>query len=340
MNIISDALKASVKAYCAAIGTDPLLVQGAGGNASWKEGNILWVKASGTWLADAAEKNIFVPVDLLHLRNAIGSGNFSVTPKLRGESTLRPSIETLLHALMPHRVVVHLHAIEILAYLVRDDCQTAFQCLLDPSINWTMVEYHKPGADLAKALNMSLFQKPMSNVIFLESHGVVIGGENVTEVANILNKLTSTLSISPLTSIINNNKLMPPAMFTQYSPVHDENINQLALNVNLFQRLNKEWVLYPDHVVFLSIRAYTYNSWHDFSEKNNINNEHPELIFIKEHGVFVKPTFNRAKRAQLRCYADILTRQNSDSNIKTLSEIQISELLNWDAEKYRQHMSV
>ena len=139
MNSINDTLKTAVIEYCSIIGSDPLLVQGAGGNVSWKEGDTLWVKASGTWLAEAAEKDIFVPVDLQHLRTAIEKGDFSVTPKVLGDSVLRPSIETLLHALMPHRVVVHLHAIEILAHLVRDNCQTDFQLLLDASIHWTTV---------------------------------------------------------------------------------------------------------------------------------------------------------------------------------------------------------
>ena len=37
----------------ARIGRDIDLVQGAGGNSSAKEGGVLWVNASGTWLAAA-----------------------------------------------------------------------------------------------------------------------------------------------------------------------------------------------------------------------------------------------------------------------------------------------
>jgi len=44
----------------ARIGRQPLLVQGAGGNTSLKDNNILWVKASGKWLAEAGNENIFV----------------------------------------------------------------------------------------------------------------------------------------------------------------------------------------------------------------------------------------------------------------------------------------
>ena len=43
----------------ARIGQDIDLVQGAGGNSSAKEGEVLWVKASGTWLAAARDQPIF-----------------------------------------------------------------------------------------------------------------------------------------------------------------------------------------------------------------------------------------------------------------------------------------
>ena len=49
----------------AEIGRNPLLVQGAGGNTSIKEEDLLWVKASGTWLSEATEKKTMVAVDLV-----------------------------------------------------------------------------------------------------------------------------------------------------------------------------------------------------------------------------------------------------------------------------------
>jgi rhamnose utilization protein RhaD (predicted bifunctional aldolase and dehydrogenase) len=81
MSSAAKTLKDSVIDYCAHIGADPMLVQGAGGNVSWKDGETLWVKASGAWLADAARKEIFVPVDLTHLQQAIASGDFYVSPR-------------------------------------------------------------------------------------------------------------------------------------------------------------------------------------------------------------------------------------------------------------------
>lgn len=342
MNSITDTLKSSIIEYCSIIGADPLLVQGAGGNVSWKDGDTLWVKASGTWLAEAAEKDIFVPVDLAHARIAIESGNFSVTPKLRRESALRPSIETLLHALMPHRVVVHLHAIEILAHLVRVNCQADLQTLLDDSaIHWTMVGYHKPGAALAAAVSAALAQQTNIDVIFMKNHGVVIGGIDIAEVWNTLGILIGALSTTPANICSQSSPLLPiaPDNTGQYAPIQDDDVHQLVFNSELFNRLDADWALYPDHVVFLGPRAYAYNTWQEFDEENINNIDLPELVFILNKGVYVKQTFNDAKNAQLRCYYDVLARQGPNSPTNALTNAQIAELLNWDAERYRMNLA-
>jgi len=341
LNTSSDMLKASIIKYCTTIGTDPLLVQGAGGNVSWKDGDTLWVKASGTWLADAEDKDIFVPVDLTHLRTAIGNGDFSVSPIVRGETALRPSIETLLHALMPHRVVVHLHAIEILSRLVRENCQTEFLSILAPSIHWAMVDYHKPGASLAAAVCDALTQKPNANVIFLKNHGVVIGGADISEISANLGALTAALSTTPISSSNTLRPILPPivSQHDQFIPSIKAELHQLALNIDLFSRLDSDWALYPDHVVFLGAKAYTYKTWKAFFAEFKAIADSPELIFIQGCGVFVSPTFSKAKYAQLQCFYDVLVRQHPQSRIKALSIIQIAELLNWDAEKYRQLIS-
>jgi rhamnose utilization protein RhaD (predicted bifunctional aldolase and dehydrogenase) len=46
-------------------------VQAATGNTSIKVGPKLWIKVSGTWLADADRKDIFIPVDLAEIRGCV-----------------------------------------------------------------------------------------------------------------------------------------------------------------------------------------------------------------------------------------------------------------------------
>lgn len=182
-----------VKTYCTKIGSDPLLVQGAGGNISWKDGEMLWIKASGTWLAHAEKQEIFIPVNLAHLRLKIAEENFSVAPKVLGDSSLKPSIETILHALMPHKIVVHLHAIEILAHLVRKTPLQDFKKLIGDAVKWVFVDYFKPGAELAQAVSMQLAKHHGADVVFLKNHGLVIGGDDIKGIEFSLSKLLSLL---------------------------------------------------------------------------------------------------------------------------------------------------
>ncbi len=331
-------LKEAIVEYCSEIGRDSLLVQGAGGNVSWKEGGTLWVKASGTWLAEASEKNIFVPVNLHHLRKEIDAGNFEVTPKLIGESILRPSIETLLHALMPHRVVVHLHAIEVLSFMVRDSCFSELKSTLRDSIRWTIVDYHKPGAGLAAAVNTALSEGEGTDVVFLKNHGVVIGAGTIKGVASILDKLLTDLKFTPINKYTEVSKDIQQVV-EEYTLFQDREVQQLAVNSAFFKFLENRWVLYPDHVVFLGAKARIYKSFDAFKEEVGAGNEKSDLVFVLGVGVFVTPDFNSAKAAQLRCYYDVLIRQSRDFKMKPLNTAQIEGLLNWDAERYRKKIS-
>ena len=330
-------MKLSVIDYCAAIGKDPLLVQGAGGNVSWKEHDTLWVKASGTWLSDASNKDIFIPVDLGHLRLAMLSGDFTISPQLRGETSLRPSIETLLHALMPHPVVIHLHAIEILAHLVRYGFEREISSLLDSTIRWKAVSYFKPGAELAEAVCNTLLNNPDVNVVFLQNHGVVIGGSNIHDVNGILRTLIRAFRTNPRTpmhislseiDIIHSDGI-------SYLPAQDSLVHQLAKDMTLFNRLMSDWALYPDHLVFLGENAQIYDSIDNFKWVIKSAGDPPELAFVRGVGVFVRPEFTVAKYAQLRCYYDVLSRQDERVMLNSLNNVQIADLLNWDAEKYR-----
>jgi len=342
MNSLDHQLKASVIEYCATVGADPLLVQGAGGNVSWKDGDTLWVKASGTWLAEAAEKDIFVPVDLPHLRRALASGDFSVKPRIIEESPLKPSIETLLHALMRHRVVVHLHAIEVLAHLVRADSEIGSLSDLDASIYCVTVDYHKPGVELAEAVNSVLANSSNANVIFLKNHGVIVGGEDIATVSSTLDSLITYFRTRPIDT---GNTHFPEFSLdlgkgVSYVPVTDVSVHQLATNPRLFERLSSNWALYPDHVVFLGAAPHKYKTIEEFKQNLFDERELPDVVFLEGLGVFVLGKINRAKLAQLRCFYDVLSRQPNGVTVRSLTEGQVLELTDWDAEKYRQRISM
>ncbi len=315
--------------YCAELGKDPLLVQAAGGNVSWKEDGVLWVKASGAWLSTAEHQNIFVPVDLKSLKTAIDSENYHIKPQVLNQSGLRPSIETIFHALMPQKVVIHLHAVDIIAYLVQKEAETLIMSKIkDLNLQTIFVAYYKPGAALAQQMATSLSKNPKAEVVFLKNHGIVIGGDTIEAAQTILKKLLSALSFPSSRVEHAPIKLNIRSIRNSYLPFPDIAVHQLALDPVLFEKLKPFWALYPDHVVFLGPEPYCY-------EKEETVKTDLEFIFIRNEGVFMNPLFSLAKQQQLRCYYDVLSRLKLTDSIDVLCKDQIDELLNWDAEKYR-----
>ena len=102
-------------------GSDPELVLAGGGNTSAKDGNTMYVKASGTALSTITPDG-FAAMDrqklaaMLHkqypsedaAREAAALADL-MDARLPGQNAKRPSVETLLHALFPMRYVLHLH---------------------------------------------------------------------------------------------------------------------------------------------------------------------------------------------------------------------------------------
>lgn len=323
--------------YSAEIGADPMLVQGAGGNVSWKDADTLWVKASGTWLADAATRDIFAPADLDVLRAALREQRYDIVPAARDGHALRPSIETVLHALMPQRVVVHVHAVDPLAHLVRRDASERLATRLQGVAGWACVDYAKPGAALAQAVAQALRARPGTDKVLLKNHGVVVGGDSVEAVRRSLDLLCARLALRPLRQA----PKQPVAAFgaagdePAWQAVADADVQGLALDPVLFGWLAHAWALFPDHVVFLGPAAVRLK----VQDGPRAIPEGAQLVFAEGRGVYARGPLDAARLAQLRCYAQVLMRQDDAGRIASLSPAQVAELLNWDAEKYRTEMN-
>ena len=112
MNTALEPPDSEFRVLSARLGKDPLQVQGPGGNTSVKDGDVMWIKASGTELAHADQQDIFVAVDraaaLAEANGSAGDGSCQEAV-LDPYTTLRPSIETTFHAAFDHAVVVHTH---------------------------------------------------------------------------------------------------------------------------------------------------------------------------------------------------------------------------------------
>ena len=328
--IVAGDLAGAVRAFCARIGADALLVQDAGGNVSWKDEGVLWVKASGTRMADALKRPVFVPVDLATARE---QARPPVLAAAGDGVALRPSIETMLHALMPQRVVAHLHAIEGIAHLVRaDDAAVLASLLGDLPHAW--VPYRQPGLPLAQAVSHALRAHPGVDTLLLANHGVVVGGDDVDDVRRKLDRLVDRLRQAPRALATGRAPATAPA---GWALPRDAGLHALAHDAALLARVRGDWAICPDHVVFLGPEAPLFAS----TDALGASNAQWPAAIVPGEGVFIADTDStRGETAEtmLRCFVEIMRRVPAGVPVRALPDAEIAALVHWEAEAYRRAM--
>jgi rhamnose utilization protein RhaD (predicted bifunctional aldolase and dehydrogenase) len=213
-----------LKKTSARIGVNSLHIQGAGGNTSVKDEDILWVKASGTRLADAEREDIFVGIHWQEYLSELSQDFRAPVKNHTIGHDLKPSIEASLHCLMPHKVVLHTHSIAALSWLVRADAESGVASRL-AGINYSILPYVSPGTDLAEAFS----KHPPTDAVLLKNHGIVVGAESVEQAESLLESVCQRLTEEKVES-----SLQPDTVFldelstgTCYAPARDRRTHLL-----------------------------------------------------------------------------------------------------------------
>jgi rhamnose utilization protein RhaD (predicted bifunctional aldolase and dehydrogenase) len=318
----------------AAVGADPLLIQAAGGNISVKDGATLWIKASGTLLADALKKDIFVPVDLPAMRRALAEDSLGADQTLRfalASDGLRPSIETSLHAVFRQRVVVHVHCVNTLAHAVRRDAESLLAGKLEP-FDWRFVPYCKPGAKLANQVADTL--GPQTSVVVMGNHGLIVAGDSIAETEDLLGRVCTALHLAPAAAQrADIDGLSAMAGDAWEVPAASCSLHQLALTPGRVAQATGG-SLYPDHVIFCGVGAKAADG---ASLPRGV--ERPPFVIVPGKGVLVTPDASVGARALATCLADVLLRVPDTAELVYLSAAENAELVDWDAEKYRKALN-
>lgn len=321
----------------AEIGADPMLIQGPGGNSSLKVGEEMFIKASGKWLEDAKKNNIFVNVDWKTInQNIIQKKKDPIEGTIISSSTLRPSIETTLHALMPHRVVLHTHPIELLSLLVLEKAKIILNNLLS-DCRWLWVDYFCPGIDLTRKIKQELSNQTV-DIIILGNHGLVVGSDTCEGVVNMTKELSLRFK-QPKRSpkMPNKHKLFTFAKKLNMRPANDFVIHSLAVDDQCYKHCNtKSTVLYPDQAVFLGSRLNCIEP--EQVMKENLKRASNDYIILGKTGVFVANNTKLEIEKMLKCHSEILLRVPSNQSLKYLTSKQVKDLVGWEAEIYRQNI--
>ncbi len=178
------------------LGRDHSLVLHGGGNTSVKirernifgdEEDVLYVKGSG-WDLETIEAPGFAPVRLAHVLRLAALPELSdpqMVQELRGAMTdpaaPTPSVETILHAILPYRFVDHTHADALLAITNTADGEQRIREIYGDSV--VVLPYVMPGFDLARlaAARFPAEAGPNTVGMVLLNHGFFSFGETARE---------------------------------------------------------------------------------------------------------------------------------------------------------------
>lgn len=186
-------------------GQDSRFVIAGGGNTSYKDENRLWVKASGHALATITEDE-FAVLDRA-LLNEMGEKAYNEDTAIREEQVKndlsvacitkdrRPSVETSLHNCMGFAFVVHLHPTLVNGLMCSVNAEAACKEIFPDAL---YIEYTDPGYtlfkkvyDRIKAYKAEKGKEPQ--VIFLQNHGIFVGGDTTAEIEGIYSEVLGKL---------------------------------------------------------------------------------------------------------------------------------------------------
>ncbi|USQ79127.1 bifunctional aldolase/short-chain dehydrogenase [Ornithinimicrobium faecis] len=191
LELLDDLVQAS-----RALGADPSLVLHGGGNtsvkATWQditgdELEVLFIKGSGHDLATIGRVG-FAPLRLERLRQLlppVKMGDLELGNELRAASldakAPNPSVETLVHALVPHAAVLHSHADAVLAITNTEGGRAKVEELYGDRV--VIVDYVMPGPDLGEACFAAWQEQAHEGTegIVVLNHGLFAVGDTPSE---------------------------------------------------------------------------------------------------------------------------------------------------------------
>tara|TARA_B100000965_G_scaffold8029_2_gene6206 strand:- start:10022 stop:11071 length:1050 start_codon:yes stop_codon:yes gene_type:complete len=320
------------------IGKRKDLIQASGGNTSCKIDNLLWVKASGKSLVKANEEDIFIALDINKVKNILNcNDNEDVTYPAEIKTHLRASLETALHALMPHKYVVHTHALDVIAHTILFEGQKNLSLLLK-DFNWEWVPYKKPGSLLAREVS-KIMQNSSPDILILANHGLVVGGEDIKSVELLQQSVLNKVRINPQSfnefnldklndyiTLLNQNGYyakLPDCEFVHTLATDDWSLTLANMNP-----------LYPDHLVFCGFSPINLSSKVSKEMLCKVASTSKYCI-IKDIGVILFKSANQATEDMLEAQAQVHMRIPKGANINTLSDVDCEMLVNCKSEIYR-----
>jgi len=352
-------------------GADEEYVLAGGGNTSFKEDNIMYVKPSGAQLATITPEE-FVRMDLNQLREML-SKKYSIeddarefealqdilAARLPGEEGKRPSAEAILHALFPYQYVLHVHPALVNGLTCVKEGSILCQQLFGDEVVW--VGLTKPGYILAATCHHLLEEGRQRTgeypkAVIIQNHGLFVAADTLEEIDQIVGYIMTTLhkevTTTPHFATIPFDesraiKLLP-VLRMLYSK-EGKSIAQFCTNKEVldfvsdkdkFAKLVKPFT--PDHIVYCKDEplfvAKDENLIKDFEAYQERKGYPPKVVAIKDLGFVALGASKKESDIAKSLFLDamkIAIYTESFGEFLPLPDEMTHFILTWEMEHYR-----
>lgn len=354
-------------------GSDARYVLLGGGNTSYKIDDVMYVKASGHAMSTIGNEG-FVAMSLSKLR-AIWDKTYPkqvderekvvlqdmMDSRCEGESA-RPSVEALLHSLIPFTYMVHLHPAMVNGLTCSQSGKESSERLF-PEAMW--IPLVNPGYILAKTVRdaQEAYVKrhgAAPAVIFLQNHGVFVGADTIEAIDqlydHIMEKLNHSVVRKPNFSEVkvdNERVLMvQKAMRSyfggkkEYPIIANRELNNRLVDEKTFASIASAYT--PDHIVYSGFMPL----WIDdavFNEADPVQaivdriNAYESTNGVPAKIVAVQGTAAFAmNEAAMELFTDtikVAVFTESFGGPRFMDTDQINFIRNWEVESYRAKMN-
>jgi len=350
-------------------------VLAGGGNTSFKENSVLYVKGSGVQLSDIQSEQ-FVKMDINKLLDMVGReypSNMSnsereekalsdmMEARLPGEEDKRPSVESILHAMFPYKLVLHVHPPLINGLTCGLNGKAVCNELFGSNAVW--IDLIKPGLVLAQECNKVFNEDTKETgsypqIVILQNHGIFVAADTVDEIDNLMDdvvkKLQSHVSETPSFEVLafTLDKNLLQAMKSKLKSLYSDNdetvalfsfnkqVKQFVTDKESFKPVSKPFS--PDHIVnckdeplFIEENEDIETAFNAYTEKKGFK---PKIVALQGVGFFALSENRRnAERAEA-LFLDamkIATYAKSFGGVNPLDDEFTDFILNWEVEAYR-----
>ncbi|MDR2495400.1 MAG: class II aldolase/adducin family protein [Spirochaetaceae bacterium] len=355
-------------------GANPDFVIAGGGNTSFKDEKTLFIKGSGMALKDSGPQD-FVRMDRRALARIWTKTCSSqqdarerevlealMAARAAGEEKKRPSVETLLHDILPFQWVVHTHPARVNGLTCSRDGEQAARDLFGDAALW--IPSTNPGYILSRTVKDALDARSGNppGVIFLQNHGVFAASDSVdgikAQYERIIEKITragaqaAEPALGDSVSEWGFSAALIPALSAKAGGaacfVRNQEIAALVRDRASFYPVSSAFT--PDHIVYAGSDPLFVETGLDTPEtviaaiesRWNKAPVPPKIVAVQGMGVFGVGVSEKACGLARELFIDALkvaAYTKAFGGPRFMPQDQIDFINNWEVERYRTGVS-